>query len=911
MGTQVLIVDDEPHILASLGRLLSSVRITYISASSGEEALELLRSHKPAVIVSDYRMPGMSGTEFLSRVEAQYPETVRIILSGFSDFETVLKAVHSGVVHKFLAKPWSNEELIQHLHAAFKKASQNAFADNSDQEKRQRRSLHEDGQTSSQTLGSSEQQLTVMLNTLDDGIVTIDSQGVILSINQAIESIFGYRPKELLGQNVSVLMPEPYRSQHDIYLSRYRDESASSILGNRRRLVGLRKSGEVFPIELSVNRMLVGAETQFLGMVRDISRMVKAERENQLLIEALESSQDGFALFGAGDKLIRWNKQFKQLYQASYSSLREGITYEEFFRDCINNGLFPDAHSQPEKWLSDLASSHRQLPMVAEFQLEPGKWIEIHETRSGNGSVIVTHLDISKLKQTQLSLQNAVTEAEHANSARGRFLAMMSHEIRTPLNGVLGLLQLLQETPLNAQQQQYLKTASLSGQSLLTIISDILDFSKIEADKLELQPIACNMHHIFKELEQLFHLRVEEKSIRLICDVGSDVPEWVSVDGQRLRQVLLNLLSNAIKFTDYGSVALYATVENANWLRFTVIDTGVGIPVQEQDKVFTEFSSIHQTKTDRVYEGTGLGLAISKRLVRLMGGNMSFKSQAKVGSEFWFELPLVRVLAPDMSDSPVTASHHLEGQVLLVDDSATNRLVAKTMLESKGLTVICAQDGYEAIQLYQDRHYDLILMDISMPGIDGLETTKRLQQLDKWAETPIIALTAYAMPEDRERFLSMGMTDYIEKPIDKHNLIHVISRCLVSYPPSSTIERKEPLAPTPEPLFVPERLEQLVHDTSEEALPQLSGIFIGDLTERLKELQNPELDEASIARHFHSIGSSSALYGLMSLHNSSRALEKQCQTGEYVSDCLADYIALAQSSLCALKKHLDQRLPQP
>jgi PAS domain S-box-containing protein len=920
VNKQVLLVDDEASVLASLGRILRKAGITYISAQSGEEALGLIQQHQILVVISDYRMPGMTGTELLAKIEAQFPTTTRIILSAHADFDTVLQAVHSGVVHKFLAKPWSNEEFLEHIQSAL-------LAQTGQQASNQTNDFATDNEDPSTliddegSLSVSEKKLNVVLDTVIDGMITINRAGVILSVNRALESVFGYSAVELLGQNISKLMPEPYRSQHDHYLSHYQGREKGGIVGNRRRLVGLRKNGEVFPIELSVNRMQIEGETQFLGMIRDISRRVSAERENQLLIEALESSQDGFALFGAGDKLIRWNRQFEALYQSCSEVLKEGVTYREFFESCINHGLFPDAQENPTAWLAEREAAHHSLPMVAELQLETGKWVEIHETRSENGSVIVTHLDITTLKQTQLSLEDAVKSAEHANAARGRFLAMMSHEIRTPLNGVLGLLQLMQDTSLTTKQKLYIETAAESGQSLLTIISDILDFSKIEAEKLVLQPVPCELQRMLQEMKQLFHLRVEEKSIQLHCDMDVALPEWVNVDAQRLRQVLLNLLGNSIKFTDYGEVRLSLTLTKQGRIRFLVNDTGIGIPLNEQQKIFSEFSTVKQAKSDKVYEGTGLGLAISYKLVNLMGGELKFRSEPEKGSQFWFEIPLIECVAAAQPPHRLAYTDKLQGHVLLVDDSATNRLVAKAMLESAGVTITTAEDGYRALELYPMIEFDLILMDISMPGIDGLETAIQLKGLPEWKSTPIIAVTAYAMPEDEQRFLANGMSDYVEKPLDKNRLLQVIGRYLPSSlgliqganenldAPAEKRERKpEDLL---SPMLDPEKIEQLVKDTSEEILPELCQIFISDASERLDELQQENLDRNldlnMVERQLHTLGSSAALYGLIRFCEQARLLEQQCIAGCSVTAELAAFVILGRESLEHLEKHIQAR----
>lgn len=903
MQVDVLLVDDEAAIRSALLRLLRREKVRVEAVASAEDALSWLEHHQAELILSDYRMPGMTGTEFLAKVEARWPDTSRIILSGHSDFDTVLNAVHSGVVHKFLAKPWSNQELIEHIKTSLANQQyQHSVEEHSDADWNISAANPEQ---------ASEVKLQVVLDTVVDGIVTIDQQGLIISVNVAMEGMFGYSADELIGQNVSMLMPEPYRSQHDHYLQQFTSPGSRGILGQQRRLVGVRKDGEVFPIELSVNAMPIEGATQFVGMIRDISARVAAERENALLINALEIAQDGVALFGVGDRLVHFNQQFRTLYESAGITLSPGLTYEAFFRLCLQQGLFPQGQADPEQWLAQQLLIHQQLPVTQAYELQPGQWIEIHETQADNGSVIVSHLDITKQKQTQLSLQDAVADAEYANSARGRFLAMMSHEIRTPLNGVLGLLQLLDETALNEEQRRYVASALSAGRGLLTIISDILDFSKIDADKMELLPAPCQLAGLTDELQQLFQLRADEKSINLKLTVSADLPAWILLDGQRLRQILINLIGNAIKFTDDGEVALSIT-SNDDRIHFSVRDTGQGIPAAEQGKIFSEFTTITADSDRPHFEGTGLGLAISHKLVGLMGGELCFTSQWGQGTEFWFELPLQE--AKPAEDGAVAEHVALTGRVLVVDDSATNRLVARTMLERPGLEVRCAESGMDAIQCCSEEQFDLILMDISMPGLSGIETLQQLRAKPWWTDTPVIAFTAYAQDDDKRRFRSAGMQGHLEKPLDKTVLLQTVAPYLTSSPLKSAetdlnpgVSELSQVATSAERLLNIEQLDQLARDTSEEVLPELAGVFIQDAQSRLQQLLDNASDAALIERNLHTLGSSGALYGLQVMSDRARQLEGECRAGHSVTAEMIGFAELVGQSLEVLQAHLKQR----
>jgi len=893
MAYKILFVDDEPHILKALVRLFKQESIDVITANSAQAALDIMQSETIPLVISDYQMPGMLGTELLAKIEANWPSTIRIILSGHSDFETVLHAVHSGVVHKFLAKPWNNKELVEHIRTSL--AQLNHAHKDVGKQKVDR------GLSSINTIeySASKVQLDVVLDTVFDGIITMSDKGIIVSVNKSVERIFGYQPEELIGEDIACLMPKPYRRQQDYFLSLYHSSDSQDADGNPRSLVGLRKNGEVFPIEISLNSMEINGDLQFLGMIRDISRRVRAESENQLLIDAFEIAQDGFALFSSGGRLLHCNQQFRHLYQACGDALKEGISYKAFFELSIQNGLFVEAQLDPQYWLMHQCEAHQQLPLIKQYELKPGQWIEIHETRAENGSVIASHLDISQLKQTQISLLAAVEQAEHASSARGRFLAMMSHEIRTPLNGVLGLLQLLQDTPLSDAQKGYVDTALISGQSLLTIISDILDFTKIEADKLELISGPCEVSKLCHELLKLFQMRVEEKSIQLTLNLDENLPLLVELDGQRLRQVLLNLVGNGIKFTDVGSVELQVKITPKQRILFEIKDTGIGIPLNEQDQVFSEFSTLSNNADGRIYEGTGLGLAISKKLVELMGGELVFVSTPNLGTVFRFSLPLNELSSKNLPPQTVADTYQFKGTVLLVDDSETNRLVAKLMLESMGVNVVCAFDGFTALECYESNKYELILMDVAMPGIDGLETANRLRQLPEWKDTPIVALTAYAMPDDKKRFKAHGFVGHIEKPLDKKELARAISLYLKAEPTLGGIIIDQGLSEKTRKVIEISALDQLAADTSEEVLPQLVEVFVRDAEQRIKEI-GEDNNADILERHLHTLGSSASLYGLKPCAERARFLELQCKQGIDIGSEIESFIMLCQQSLDAL-----------
>jgi signal transduction histidine kinase/CheY-like chemotaxis protein len=405
--------------------------------------------------------------------------------------------------------------------------------------------------------------------------------------------------------------------------------------------------------------------------------------------------------------------------------------------------------------------------------------------------------EVAERRAREDELRTARSAAESASQAKSAFLANMSHEIRTPMNGVLGFTNMLLDTRLDAEQREHVQIIRQSGETLLTIINDILDFSKVEAGKLSVEKRPFDVKALAEQVVSLLSPQALQKGLLVDLRIDPAVPAQFIGDGGRVRQVLLNLLGNAIKFTRDGRVLVELDLQRASHadahdaIRCMVSDTGVGIPHDKQSLLFKEFSQA-DASTTRQFGGTGLGLAISRRLIELMGGMLDFSSEPGVGSRFWFTLPIVALKESEIETVEVeaigaasapraVAPANARCRVLVAEDNAVNQRLVKRMLEKMGYLVDIVPDGYQAVSFAMAHPYDIIIMDCSMPEMDGYQATaeiRRLHQEGALRRFPIIALTANALPEDRERCLAAGMDDYLSKPIARHDLRAMLDKYL-------------------------------------------------------------------------------------------------------------------------------------
>lgn len=518
----------------------------------------------------------------------------------------------------------------------------------------------------------------------------------------------------------------------------------------------------------------------------------EAQIVNRRMNEAVEAVSEGFALFDASDRLILANEAFKRCYPKIAQHVRPGVSFERLAEAGVAAGQWPEASENPEEWKRRLIARHREIASAYEIQTDDGRWLRVSERATAEGGVVGIRTDISDIKRREQALVEAhhvmeeqarevsrlAKAAQKASEAKSAFVAAMSHEIRTPLNAVIGYSGLLRKTKLDEEQVEYARIVDASAQHLLGIIGDILDFSQIEAGRLVVTDAPFRIRDVTDPLQGMMTALIGPKPIEVSVEVSPEIPELVRGDAVRLNQVLLNIVGNAVKFTQAGKIAVAVIAEggDAPRLCFRVDDTGVGMSAETQKIIFQPFAQGDAPTRMRV-AGTGLGLAISRRIVELMGGEIGFESEAGKGSRFWFTIPL-RDVAPVAQGETAAVDGHgrmRPRHILLADDSEPSRRLAAILLRKQGHEVIEVEDGLAAVEAARERSFDLVLLDLQMPRMGGLEAARCIRKLPgPNGAACIIALTAQVLEEDRRAAAEAGMDGFLTKPFRERDLLETL-----------------------------------------------------------------------------------------------------------------------------------------
>lgn len=748
------------------------------------------------------------------------------------------------------------------------------------------------------------------LDTLLGGLIILDAHKRIVAYNKMAVGLLDV-PAELLRVNAPWSDFIRFAADRGDYGEGNPDEHYYRVMGlleESKPYEMTRRRPDGVILEINGQPIMGGG---FVTRFRDVT----AEKQQQAdLVDATRSSQRFRRFFELSEDMMGIADQEGQLHTMNNAWAKHlGWTSEELGAKPFVEFVSDNDMENVKAALAGLAKGKAAAEFSVKFncKFNDERWLEWHVTPDNDGQLFCVVHDVSDAHRHQQELETARTSAETVANTNADFLATMSHEIRTPMNGIIGIANLLLDTDLEAEQRHYAQAVVESGEALLEIIDDILNISKMEAGKLEIDEQEFSVEKVVGSVIDVLTPRAMEKRLELATYIAPQLAGSMRGDSGKLRQVLLNLLGNAIKFTDAGAVSVRVTVDQDDAtkqaLRFEIKDTGIGIAEASRDQLFKPFSQA-DSSTSKKYGGTGLGLSICKQLTELMGGEIGFDSESGVGTTFWFTVSLDRVAssavetsgADDVVETPVqiisppteimvdppAQPTGIDGakpgslRVLLVEDNAVNQMLASAILKKAGHRVDLATDGIEGVEGVRNNVYDVVLMDIQMPNMDGLEATRRIRAMDDQskANVYIVAITANALLGDRETCLSAGMNDYLPKPIDQKRLLAALGLVQSDIPAGT---QSDDMVDDTEAVINEADFRNLEETVGADAVANMVAITLSSTpaTMALIQAANAEGDLEKIKREAHDMGSNFGNFGAARLHTHIVELTKACREG--------------------------------
>jgi PAS domain S-box-containing protein len=673
-----------------------------------------------------------------------------------------------------------------------------------------RRIVADERRRSEEALKASEDRFRYTFDNSAVGIAHNDLEGRWLRVNQKFCEMIGYSREELLQKSFyDISLPDELVVEADQHARLVQGRQSSYSLEKHVR----RKDGTIrwMNVTVTLQRDCDGVPAYTMAIAQDISERKKAEEALQLANSHLDAAVRGSNVgiweidFPGGtyfDGRGRFINVWEQLGESPPSVALEATSWMSSLHPEDRDRVVGDIRTQLDGPGNDYELAYRARHKDGSYRWMLSRGTIVRDAQGKPIRVTGSRVDVTELKRIESELRQAKEEAEAANRAKDEFLANVSHEIRTPMNAVLGMTELALDTPLSGDQRQILQTVKSAADNLLRLINDLLDFSKIEAGRLELDSAPFSLRSALGDTLRALAVRAHAKGLSLVSDICSTVPDSLLGDAGRLRQVMLNLVGNAIKFTEGGEVSVRVacpdpprdTDGNVD-LRFTVSDTGIGIPQDKQQKIFRAFEQ-EDTSTTRKYGGTGLGLTIAARLVALMGGEISVESRPGHGSTFAFTArfkPETEHPSPDLRQPAVEQPREPAPvevtplNVLVAEDNEFNAQLIEHLLVRRGHRAVLAADGRQALGLFEKSPFDLLILDIHMPELDGFEVVEAIRRLEQGTDRhlPVVALTARSRSEDRDRCLAVGMDEFLTKPFRPDDLWSTIDRLMESRVPAT------------------------------------------------------------------------------------------------------------------------------